>query len=398
MVATFSPWKNGKRLPLNGNVEPLCDFFVPKVRHFILIDQPYPGSDEVMPRIEAYTKIKKQVRHPSWWMYFLYPILKIVNTKDPGITHVSYKLRDFFSVLDRGLQETSSFDIFIGLESINAIAGILLRRMGKVKKVIYYVSDYSPLRYGNTWFNSLYLWMDRYAAMHADVIWDVSPAMQPARVSAGLDRARSAPVIVVPNALYPNQIRQLPTDEIEPYSLVFMGTLGTINGPDLAVAAMPLILKHYPKTLLHVVGGNPLDLERLYALVKQLKLGKAVVFHGFIDDREKISAVIRRFAIALAPYPHIRGSARLYGDATKIRAYMAAGLPVVTTDVPPLGKEVARAGAALIVGDTPRAIATAVMRIFTNPVLFESMRKKALLFAKHNTWENEFRRGVAKIT
>lgn len=397
LVATFSPWIDGKRLPINGNVEPLCDFFVPKVRYFVLIDQTYPGSDEVMPRIEVYKKTTKLLRRSSWWMYLLYPILKIVNTKDPGVTHISYKLRDFFSVLDWGIRDRTVFDLSIGLESVNAIAGIVLRRLGKVKKVIYYVSDYSPLRYGKTWFNTIYLWLDRYVAMHADMIWDVSPAMQPARISAGLEPSKSAPVTIVPNALYPNQIHQLPVKEIEPYSLVFMGTLGTINGPDLAIEAMPLILQSYPQTVLHIVGGNPIDLRRLFALVKRLKLNRKVVFHGFIDDRAKISSLIRTFSIALAPYPHIPGSARLYGDATKIRAYIAAGLPVVTTDVPPLGKEVAKAGAALIVGDTPKAIAAGVIRIFSKPALYGSMRKRALLFAKHNTWENEFAKAIAGI-
>ena len=54
--------------------------------------------------------------------------------------------------------------------------------------MVYYVSDYSPDRYRQKWFNDLYLWLDRQAAMHADIIWDVSPAMQPARVKAGLTR------------------------------------------------------------------------------------------------------------------------------------------------------------------------------------------------------------------
>lgn len=390
LVATFSPWKNEKRLPINGNVEPLRDFFVPKVFRFTLIDQIYPGSDEIMPRIEVYEGKTQYLYRSSWWLYLLYPFLRVINTTNPGKTHISYKLRDFFSVVDWGLREGKPADLFIGLESINGLAGIVLRGLGKVRKVIYYVSDYSPRRYENRWFNALYLWLDRFCARHADYIWDVSSAMQPARISVGLDQKKSAPVLVVPNALYPKQISQAPKNEVQPYSMVFMGTLGIINGPDIAIEAVPFVRQKYPGAMLHIVGGNATDLKRLYVLVKRLKLGENVQFYGFIDDREKISSIIRRFSVALAPYPHIPWSARLYGDATKIRAYTAAGLPVVTTDVPPLGKEVAKAGGALIVGDDPKAIAAGVVRIFSEPTLYESMRRKALLFAKHNTWENEF--------
>lgn len=397
LVATFSPWKKGKRLPINGNVEPLRDFFVPKVRRFTLIDQIYPGSDEIMPRIEVYEGKKQYFYRSSWWCYLLYPFLRIVNTKNSGETHISYKLRDFFSVVDWGMREAKPVDLFIGLESINGLAGIVLRGLGKVKKVIYYVSDYSPRRYASRWLNAIYLWLDRFCAMNADYIWDVSPAMQPARISVGLDPKKSAPVLIVPNALYPKQIRQAFENEVQTYSMVFMGTLGIMNGPDIAIEAVPLVRQKYPKATLHIVGGNATDLKRLYALVKRLRLEKSVKFYGFIDDREKISSLIRRFSVALAPYPHIPWSARLYGDATKIRAYLAAGLPVVTTSVPPLGKEAASFGAALVVDDTPQAIAEAVIRIFSDTTLDAAMRKGAIAFAKNNTWENEFQKVMKQM-
>lgn len=396
-IATFSPWVCGKRLPINGNLEPLLDFFVPKTKKTVLIDQVYPGSDTVMPRIEVYENGKQKITRSSALLYFLYPILKLINASNPGETHIFYKIRDFFSVIDWSMHDSTKFDLFIGLESINALAGIILKKIGKIKTVVYYVSDYSPKRYQNGWFNKLYLWLDRFCATYADFIWDVSPAMQPARIGAGLDPKRSAPVVHVPNALYPAQIKQTPLREVKPYSLVFMGTLGKINGPDLAIEALPYILNKFPQVKLHIVGGNNIDEKRLFTLVKHLNLKNQVIFHGFIDDRERISKTIRHFAIALAPYPAIPGSARYYGDATKIRAYLAAGLPTITTAVPPLGKEAAAAGAALIVKDDPKTLAKAIIEVFRNKSLFLKLRKNAILFAGNNTWENEFAKAVSSI-
>src|SRR6185437_15154055 len=144
LIATFSPWKNGKRLPINGNVEPMIDFFAPRTVSTVLIDQVYPGSDFVMPRVEIFSGNKKpKIKSCSWWVYIFYPFLKLTNT---GATHISFKLRDFFSVLDIGLKSRESFDLFIGFEAVNALAGVVLRKFGKVKTVVYYVSDYSPNR------------------------------------------------------------------------------------------------------------------------------------------------------------------------------------------------------------------------------------------------------------
>jgi glycosyltransferase involved in cell wall biosynthesis len=387
LIATFSPWKNDKRLPINGNLEPMLDYFVPKVKRVVLIDQVYPGSDFVMPRIEVYENHSLQkIKRVSFWLYTLYPVLRLVNK---GGTHLVFKLRDLLSVIDQGMQTHSPFAYFIGFEAINAIAGVFLRRIGKVKKVIYYVSDYSPNRYKQAWFNALYLLLDRYAVTHADVVWDVSPVMQPARIKAGLDQKKSAPVIVVPNALYPKQIAYTPIEQCQPYSLVFMGTLGIENGPDIAIKSMPAVLKKFPKATLHIVGGGH-DEVRLKQLVKKLHISDAVIFHGFISDREKVSEAIRNYMIALAPYCNIPGSARLYGDATKIRAYLAAGLPTITTKVPPLGKIAQKFGAAIVVNDTHDAISESVIKLFSDKEAYAAMKKKAIAFAKDNTWENEF--------
>lgn len=395
LIATFSPWKNGRRLPTNGNVEPLLDFFVPKTTKTVLIDQPYPGSDFILPRIEVYYAGKRaRITGVSWWLYCLYPFLLAIKSNG---THIIYKVRDFLSVIDWVLRDQTHYKLFVGLEAVNGLAGIILKKLGRIDCVVYYVSDYSPNRYKQQWFNRLYLWLDRFCASYADYIWDVSAAMQPARISVGLDPQKSAPVLIVPNALYPAQISFLPLSRVEPYALVFMGTLGEENGPDLAIKALTYLIPRFPLVKLHIIGGGD-DLPRLRKLTVGLRLRKFVIFHGFIANRTLLSQILKKYALALAPYVAIPGSPRWYGDATKIRAYLAAGLPVVTTQVPPLGKEAAAAGAAVIVKDDPQQLAQAVGKIFMQPKLFATMKKQAVAFAKDNTWEKEFSKALRAMT
>ncbi len=370
------------------------DFFAPRVARLVLIDQVYPGSDFVLPRTEIYENNTMRLLRTPILMYLLYPLLLLTNISG---TQIIFKIRDYISVLFEGLRTKRTFDIFIGFEAINALSGVLLRALGKVTHVVYYVSDYSPKRYTSRWFNNVYLWLDRQAAMRADVIWDVSKAMMPARVKEGLDPIKAAPVLHVPNALYPAQIHALPDSEIKKYSVVFLGTLGYENGPDIAVKAMSLVRKKIPMAVLHIIGGNEPNEDRLKDLARSLGVSSHVVFHGFINTRENISALARICQVSVAPYKYVDGSARLYGDATKIRAYVAAGLPVITTRVPPLGKEIEAAGAGLIVDDTPEAFADAIVSIFQNRDMYMSMRHKAILFAKQNTWEREFTKALAAM-
>jgi len=388
LFATFSLWANGKRMPTNGSVEPLRDFLVPLVGKMILIDQLVPGEPDISYKIEEYSNGKTAfVAHKmGWWFVLLKPFLQLTNSNS---TQVPFKIRDFLSVLDWAVRDHTIFDYFIGLESINALAGIILRKLGRVKKVIYYVSDYSPNRYKASWFNSVYLWLDRLAATNSDFIWDVSKAMHPARIKAGLDGRSSAPVIHVPNGLLRAQIKALPYNQVKKYSFVYMGTLGFENGPDLFIQVMQRIVKRFPTVTLHVVGGGE-RLDFLKTLALKLKLGDNVIFYGYVPDGAKMSGILQKCAIGVAPYRAIEGSVRYYADAGKIRAYCAAGLPVISSDVPPLGKEVANYGGAVIVNDTIDGFAEAAVRMISDHTSYLRMRQKAFSYAKNCSWENTF--------
>lgn len=394
LFATFSPWENNTRLPTNGMIEPMLKFFLPKTKRFVLLDQPHPGSDVVLPVIEIYDsgKITKKTSS-SIFVSWLYPFLLIKNSVG---THIPFKIRDFLSVIDFVFRDRKKYDIFIGLESINALAGVILKKLGFVDKVIYYVSDYSPSRYKAGWFNSIYLTLDKLAATYSDYIWDVSLAMMPARIKAGLNKDHAAPCVHVPNALYPEQINYLPLNKIAKNDLVFAGTLGEENGPDLAIKALKQVLTNIKDAKLHIYGGGNSDIERLKNLTNQLGIQNSVIFHGFVNDQIKLSMEIRKFALGLAPYIAIPGSPRWWADATKIRLYLAAGLPVVTTQVPPLGKELLKNKSGIVVNDNVKETADAIISLLSHSENYKKMRKNAIKSAKENTWENTYSTALQK--
>jgi glycosyltransferase involved in cell wall biosynthesis len=327
-------------------------------------------------------------------LFWLYPFLVIRNSVG---TRIPFKLRDFLTCLFFVLFSGKKYNLFIGLESINALAGVILKNLGLVETVVYYVSDFSPSRYKAGWFNAIYLRLDQWAASQSDYIWDVSQAMMPARIKSGLNKKHASKLIHVPNAMFPAQIDYLPQSKIIPNSLMFAGTLGPENGPDLAIETLGLLKNSFPDMKLHIYGGGDSDLDRLRKLTSDLRLDDRVVFHGFFTDQVKLSKEIRQYALGLAPYMAIPGSPRWWADATKTRLYLAAGLPVVTTQVPPLGKEITADGAGVVADDNAKDQANAIKKILKNKEAYKKMRENAIKKAKSNTWESTYSNALKEM-
>ena len=271
-------------------IEPLLSFFTPRSLTIDLIDGPHPGSTTVLTKFETYKK-KNLSTSFSYIARLLSPFLSIQNQNG---TQTFFKLRDFLSVFECVLKTRKHYDIFIGLESIYTLAGIVLKKIGLTRTVVYYVSDYSPKRYQQKSLNDFYLWLDRFCCYNADYIWDVSPAMMPARISAGLVKKRAKPCIVVPNGLFPNQISILPQNKLEKNSLVFAGTFGDENGTLLAIEAMTIVQKNIPDATLHFYGGNKHLEKQLQKKAEMLGVQESVIFHGFIPDAATLSETIKK--------------------------------------------------------------------------------------------------------
>lgn len=387
LFATFAVYVKGKRLPSNGMIEPILSFFLPKVKDFTLLIQPHPSSDRISPIIETYeknSKIKETIISP--FLYFpLYLLCKMQNSDN---THVSFKLRDFFSVLFIGFTSGKKFDFIIGLESINALAGIMLKKLGRVRTVIYYVSDYSPKRYGNILLNTVYLWLDRFCIEHADFTWDVSPSMKEARLKEGIISKDSNRILHVPNGLFDSQIASLPISKRIQDSIVYMGLLNLDQGADLALKAFKLVLEKKPGATFHVIGGTNRDSNPFMEMVKDLGVEDSVISYGFIPPNKKMSSIINKCCIGVATYRSDRNPRNRYGDSGKIRQYLACGLPIVATTLQWYTRYAIEKGAGIGVRETPEDFARAIMKLFDDKEFYKSCSEKAVELSRDNTWEN----------
>ena len=215
--------------------------------------------------------------------------------------------------------------------------------------------------------------------------------MPEARKKLGYNMNKLSPQLYAPNAFFRNEIKYLPISKVLPFSVIYAGTMGSENGPELAIKAMVKVVKKIPKATLTLAGGGTEERKnKLNSLIAQLKLDKSVNFKGFIPTNEEMLDIVRHHRISIAPYRAIPNSVRWYADAVKIRMSLACGLPVIATQVPPMGKEAQKLGAGLIVQDNVDALANAVIKILSDEKIYLKMRKNAIKAAKNNTWDNSY--------
>ncbi len=277
------------------------------------------------------------------------------------------------------------YDLYAGSDNLNTLAGIVLRWLGRVRRVAYYVIDFTPMRFRNRFMNVVYQSINRFCCYRADVIWNVSPAMIAGRESIGILLGRSAPQITVPLGCDYERVRRNAAERYDPHAIAYFGSLRGEHGPGLILEAMPRILGDYPDASVVFAGSGPL-MEPLQNRARELGIESRVRFTGFVATDDEAYGILSACGLSLATYPADDHTYKAYCDPGKVKIYLACGLPVLMTDVPAVARELAEKGAGALVEHTPDSLADTVLRIFRDPEEHRRMRERALETARQYDW------------
>jgi len=284
------------------------------------------------------------------------------------------------------------FDIYIGVDGLNATIGVLLKKMGLAKKVVFYTIDFVPDRFKNKLLNWLYHLLDKIAVERSDKVWNLSPVMVAEREKRGMNKEFRKKQIVVPVGTE-SGISRMPFKKIKRYHVGHMGHLIKKQGIQLVIEAIPYIIKQIPNFHFDVIGGGEYE-EDLQKLAYKLGVLKYVTFYGFVENHQEVERMLSTCAIGVAPYVNSEDNYVRYTDPGKVKAYLAAGLPVVITKVPLAAYEIEKNECGIAIKYDKTEFAEAIIKLLTNKDLLIKFRKNSLKMAKKYTWNNIFDKAI----
>lgn len=297
-------------------------------------------------------------------------------------------IKDVIITIYYSIKFGNQFELFIGFNNLNAFAGLFLRKIGVVKKVVYHVTDFVPKRFENNLLNSIYHSIESICARYADETWNLSLRMVEARQKykninpndCGIQKE-------IPMGIWLDSVKKVPWENVKKSQLVFMGHLLKKQGVQYVIQAIPYILEKIPDFHFLVIGGGDYKIE-LEKLVEESKIERCVSFTGYVDDHYKLELMVAESALAVALYEKgdFERNWTYYTDPGKLKVYLGSGVPVLLTDVPHNAKDIEDNKCGKIIDIEPKSIAKAIISILEDGKKLKKYRENAVNYAAQYDW------------
>ncbi|MDO8269841.1 MAG: glycosyltransferase [Candidatus Levybacteria bacterium] len=291
---------------------------------------------------------------------------------------------------------SKKIDVFFGVDPLNAFAGLILKRFGKVSKVVFYGIDFVPKRFENNVINALFHFIEKIVVKQSDEVWNVSPRIAEGRRKYLKIDDKKFLQKTVPIGI--DKITRKKSDKVN-YKMIFIGHLLEKQGLQLVIDALPNILMKVPDLKLIIIGGGEFE-NVLKGRVRSLKLGNTANFLGWIQDRKIIANEMMRSDIGIACYKPEKDrltNFTYYADPTKIKDYLSFGLPVLTTNVPYNAREISSAGCGFVVEYRKESIEKVIIGFYKNRSQIAEKKKQAYLYIEKSTWKRIFDKATNEI-
>lgn len=363
-----------------GPSHALENYLRTKVKNLAFIAHPFVFAPQKKSHIRTY--VDKQPSGREVFFPVVFPIQMINLLKDIALT-VYWCLR------------FGRIDLYIGVDNINAGTGIILRKLGLVKQVIFYTIDYIPNRFSNPVINRMYHRLDAWCVSNANTVWNLSPIMQKEREHTGLSsqKIKDKQKVVPMGTDAKNE--SFHSSSFKRYEAIFVGHLVRKQGVQTVIKGIPRIRKILPNFRFTVIGEGPMK-GQLEELTKTLRIQKYVTFAGYIRDHNDVERMLAKSAIAVAPYEDTADNFVRFTDPGKIKAYLSAGLPIIVTKVPAVWHEIEASKAGMAVSDSKDDLADAIIAMLSDIRKLRTLRANARLLGARYTWDILFSRALAE--
>lgn len=281
-------------------------------------------------------------------------------------------LQEYIIDIFVALSAKDTIEVFIGVNPLNGVVGNIMKSLGIVKKSFFYTADYAYQRFDNQLLNWVYHFFDRTAVYGADEVWNVSSRIVKEREKQRIDKKK---IFLVPNSPSYDVFMGKQNSGVNRYDLIIVSHITrAINFP-LLLRVIKRLSEKYKKINLSIIGTGPYK-EEIKRLANKLSIEDRVFFLG-LRDHKNVIEILQNSGIGIALYTNDFPWTQ-FGDSMKVREYLACGLPVIMTGVPSTADEVRNSNAGFIIEPTEKEFIDALEKVFSNEVVYQSMRENAL--------------------
>jgi glycosyltransferase involved in cell wall biosynthesis len=232
----------------------------------------------------------------------------------------------------------------------SAYLGVPLARLAGVRRVVRVRNNLGH------WLTPTHRWLGRVVGRLADVtLTNCEPARDALLAAEG---GPAGKVVVLENGVDLEQFTALsPAANEAAQRIGVVANLRTVKGVDIFIRAAARLATEFPTATFHMAGQGEQQAE-LERLIVELGLTGRVFLHGALAD---VPAFLATLDVAVLP-------SHAEGMSNAVLEYMAAGRPIVATDVGANGHLLGGGEFGVLVppGD-PAALAAGVARLLSDP-------------------------------
>lgn len=262
------------------------------------------------------------------------------------------------------------FDDYFTVNAFIAWTGIILKKCRLIKRTIFWVWDYYPPIHKSKmvmFMRWMYWLFDIPATTLSDKTLYLTQRMIDVRKKHSIISSTQKHYLIPigTNPIHSKTRRNK-------YSFVFLGVLKQSHGLDLFFESLPY-LKHISHLIsLHIIGGGP-DEQHYRALASKVNI--PVYFHGYLSNDNKVDKLLSTYGIGIATYIPHASNVSYWGDPSKIKRYLSAGIPTITTPVYEFSKIVKDTHCGVVIPYAPKDFAKAAKNILSH---YTTFRKASL--------------------
>lgn len=256
---------------------------------------------------------------------------------------------------------------------------------------IYDVIDFTPRRYLSKFMNNIFFILDRLSCKFSNLI-----LCQTERVLRFRAKKIGKNIVNKHHTKFSGIDKKLFIDNPDKFnenSIVYVGLIAEQYGIDLLIEAIHN-LKNKPKNLLVDIYG-PIDsylyYENLIKLINHYDLGKYINFKGPIYDKIQVQKICSKYSLGLALYKKDKNiiTSKFFGSVNKIPMYFASSLPVLSSYLPIISKDIKNKKLGLVSGLNLKEVSNNLNYFFQLSLEKKiDLRKNSFNFINTKTWQN----------